>query len=244
MTSLNADKPSDRLRLARERAGFSSAADAARAHRWSEGAYRHHENGTRNYPTKTAEDYARAYGVSASWLLGLTDRDWRSHAREIQSQLYTDAEAESVREFNEKVAKEFGIVVLDSTPLSELGDHRKTEMFNETFSLDVSIIEQIAPGRSTTPLTFKAIRVDTRVDAREIELGAVLIVDQTGPRIGRQGALMLYTYAGFAGVSEIFRHSDETVELLRTGAAGASIRIALKELKIWGQVVWIGQAPK
>ncbi|KQO13261.1 hypothetical protein ASF09_03155 [Sphingomonas sp. Leaf242] len=115
-------------------------------------------------------------------------------------------------------------------------------MFKETFALDASVIEQVAPGRSTTPLTFKAIRVDTRVDAREIDLGAILLVDQAGPRIGRQGALMLYTYAGFAGVSEMFRHPDGTVELLR--AADTSIRIALKDLRIWGQVLWIGQPAK
>ncbi len=244
MTSLRDENPSDRLRHARERAGYDSAAGAARVNGWSEGTYRHHENGTRNFPPKVAEAYARAYGVSASWLLGLTDRDKRSYALEIQSRLYTDAEAETVREYDEKTAQQYGIVILDCSPLSALGGDEAKWVFDHTFALDVSILEQIAPGRSATPLTFKAIRVDTRVDAREIAVGAVLIVDQAGPLIGRQGALMLYTYAGFAGVSEMFRHPDETIELMRVGAAEASIRIAQKDLQIWGQVVWIGQQPK
>ncbi|MBN8294531.1 helix-turn-helix transcriptional regulator [Rhodobacter sp. NTK016B] len=60
---------SERLRRAREDAGFSDAASAARRFGWPETTYRAHENGQRNFPKKRAEIYARAFRVSPEWLL-------------------------------------------------------------------------------------------------------------------------------------------------------------------------------
>lgn len=60
---------SERLRDARLAAGFASAAEACRRFGWSEGTYRHHENGTRGVPAKRAAEYGRAYRVSPEWLL-------------------------------------------------------------------------------------------------------------------------------------------------------------------------------
>lgn len=62
-------EPSDRLRLARERAGFETAADAARRFDWQLVTYRHHENGTRGFKQSAAIRYARAFRVSPEWLL-------------------------------------------------------------------------------------------------------------------------------------------------------------------------------
>lgn len=62
-------EPWQRLKSARERAGFESAADAARAFGWSEITYRHHENGTRNIPKPRALTYARGLRVSPEWLM-------------------------------------------------------------------------------------------------------------------------------------------------------------------------------
>jgi hypothetical protein len=63
------DDASARLRLARQRAGFASAAAAAAEFGWPEGAYRHHENGTRGLKLPTARRYAKAFAVSLNWLL-------------------------------------------------------------------------------------------------------------------------------------------------------------------------------
>jgi len=60
---------SERLRLARENAGFLTAVDAARRFGWGETTYRSHENGQRNIPAKRAPIYARAFRVSPEWLL-------------------------------------------------------------------------------------------------------------------------------------------------------------------------------
>lgn len=61
----------DRLREARIKAGYESAADAARAFGWEIPAYRHHENGTRAFDVEAAKRYARAFRVNPGWLLAL-----------------------------------------------------------------------------------------------------------------------------------------------------------------------------
>lgn len=65
--------PSARLREARIRRGFRTAADAIRNFGWVESTYRSYENGTRPLGIEEATAYGRAFGVSARWLLCLDD---------------------------------------------------------------------------------------------------------------------------------------------------------------------------
>lgn len=60
---------SDRLRLAREFAGYNSARSAALAIGINPSTYGAHENGQNNFKPRDAELYSSAFGVSASWLL-------------------------------------------------------------------------------------------------------------------------------------------------------------------------------
>lgn len=66
---------SDRLRLAREQAGFTTAAEAAERFGWTVTTYRHHENGTRNFPDATAMEYAKKFKVTPEWLILGADAD-------------------------------------------------------------------------------------------------------------------------------------------------------------------------
>ena len=59
----------ERLRNARIAAGFASATDAITYCQWRGSTYRAHENGQNNFDVRTAAEYAKAYGVSAAWLL-------------------------------------------------------------------------------------------------------------------------------------------------------------------------------
>lgn len=59
----------ERLRIARERAGHATAADAARAFGWAYPTYAGHENGSRGFSRDTAAQYARAFRVAPEWLL-------------------------------------------------------------------------------------------------------------------------------------------------------------------------------
>ena len=64
----------DRLRRAREVAGFAEATEAAREHGWPIPTYLSHENGTRGAPVKKLQMYASAFNVGLEWLLTGADR--------------------------------------------------------------------------------------------------------------------------------------------------------------------------
>ena len=59
----------DRLRKARLAKGFKSARSAAIRHGWVPSTYASHENGQTPVPVDDAKGYARAYGVTAAWIL-------------------------------------------------------------------------------------------------------------------------------------------------------------------------------
>jgi phage repressor protein C with HTH and peptisase S24 domain len=59
----------ERLKAARQAAGFENAADAARRFGWAQSTYFGHENGSRGFRADTASEYARAFKVTQEWLL-------------------------------------------------------------------------------------------------------------------------------------------------------------------------------
>lgn len=59
---------SERLKFAREQAGYESAADFARDNNLSEVTYRSHENGSRNFKPDVAKRYAGLLSVDWQWL--------------------------------------------------------------------------------------------------------------------------------------------------------------------------------
>lgn len=61
--------PAERLRIARLRAGYSTAKEAAEALGLPVSTYLAHENGSRGYPAKRAFTYARKFKVREQWLL-------------------------------------------------------------------------------------------------------------------------------------------------------------------------------
>ncbi|MBO6758300.1 MAG: helix-turn-helix transcriptional regulator [Roseibium sp.] len=62
-------KPNERLKHARVKAGFRSAAAAADAMGMRASTYQAHENGNRNFDADDAKRYGRVFGISPEWLL-------------------------------------------------------------------------------------------------------------------------------------------------------------------------------
>lgn len=58
-----------RLEAARLQAGFANASDAVERFNWTYSTYAGHENGSRGFSLKTAQTYAKAFGVELTWLL-------------------------------------------------------------------------------------------------------------------------------------------------------------------------------
>lgn len=65
---MDSEQPHTRLRAARRAAGYSSAAEAARALTMTSSTYAAYENGQNGY-TKLASRFARKFNVSVDWLL-------------------------------------------------------------------------------------------------------------------------------------------------------------------------------
>lgn len=63
------DTMGERLRAARKNAKFGSARSAAIRFGWPPSTYAAHENGQNEFDAEAAQDYARAFRVSAAWLL-------------------------------------------------------------------------------------------------------------------------------------------------------------------------------
>lgn len=63
------ENASDRLKAAREKAGYATAKMAAEAMGLSVATYIQHENGTRSYPAAKADRYAQFFRVTPEWLL-------------------------------------------------------------------------------------------------------------------------------------------------------------------------------
>lgn len=63
------DTPADRLRAAREHAGFATAKEAAESMGVPVTTYAGHENGSRGIPAKRAVQYARKFKTTEEWIL-------------------------------------------------------------------------------------------------------------------------------------------------------------------------------
>src|SRR5215472_898840 len=89
--------PHERLRTARERAGYLTTTAAAKALGVTLSTYTHHENGTRQFRAPEAVRYATFFRVSVSWLLtGKGPIDGRSTVEELYESLPDDAKREAL----------------------------------------------------------------------------------------------------------------------------------------------------
>lgn len=91
MTTSDHETPSDRLKQARERAGYRSARAASERFGWSYNSYAQHENGTRGI-SHAAAKYARAFKVRESWLMfgGASIADGRTQSSVLPFSLERD----------------------------------------------------------------------------------------------------------------------------------------------------------
>jgi phage repressor protein C with HTH and peptisase S24 domain len=89
---------SERLKRARELAGFREATEAAQRHGWTVPTYLSHENGTRGAPVAKLTAYAGAFKVSLQWLLTGDDAS-RPAAASGVAEAYDPPVAPNVRGF-------------------------------------------------------------------------------------------------------------------------------------------------
>jgi transcriptional regulator with XRE-family HTH domain len=78
-----------RLRKARQEAGFKWARAAALKFGWPISTYASHENGQTPVPKEDAPKYARAFGVTAAWLLAIDDQSEVEKLLDLEKALKT-----------------------------------------------------------------------------------------------------------------------------------------------------------
>lgn len=166
------DQRAERLRKARERAGFESAAEATRRFGWSEPAYRHHENGTRSYGPDAAKKYGRAFKVKAGWLLGIDGIDDSPvvNAGEVQDRLVVNGSVEAgvwreSRQWNDE--RQFTIIGQPTVPVKgkRFGLVVKGKSMDLLFEPDsvldcVSIFDADTPPESGDVVIVERVRPD------------------------------------------------------------------------------------
>lgn len=235
MTNDDLESPGDRLRSARATAGYSSAAEAARAFGWPEASYRHHENGTRGFAINQASLYGKAFKVSPSWLVGWSREPSRHLIEDFRDGLLgTDRELTGA-DVADELAKNFRITFVDRFKLSNLGlsDGTTGTDPDKFYIFDSQLLNSISP--SERPY-IAAVVIDIPIEAAGIPQGAVILVDRASRHITRQNMLWLYFYNGIPGLSRLWAHSDGDFELIDAGR----VRLSSSDVTMWGQAIWSG----
>jgi len=99
----------DRLKSARKAAGYTTAADAARALSLSPPTYQGHENGSRGITADAARSYARAFRVTPEWILYGRNPDDAA-----------PAEPDLVNVYDVQASAGHGVVVYDEQAVAQL----------------------------------------------------------------------------------------------------------------------------
>lgn len=109
---------SERLKQARIRAGFDTAADAAAYLGVSPPTYASHENGSRGVTASRARDYARSFRVDPEWILygkGEIGSD-----PVIVAPRHEDGEADLVSVYDVQASAGDGVVIYDEERVAQL----------------------------------------------------------------------------------------------------------------------------
>jgi phage repressor protein C with HTH and peptisase S24 domain len=105
----------DRLKTARQRAGFETATEAAQRFGWAISTYVGHESGARGFKDSTAIDYARAFRCPPEWILlgrGMDDAEASNSIAPMGETL--------VPVYNAQASAGYGAIVGDEYVISQI----------------------------------------------------------------------------------------------------------------------------
>lgn len=168
------ESPGDRLRKKREERGYTSARSAAHALGFSVPTFTSHENGTRQFDSKTAEKYAYALGTSAQYLL-FGDRDKTGTPIDTKGVPVLGEAAVGVwRETDVDFMSQAAIKSLE-IPMQDDPQKRAGRRFAVRVG-DTSVNRVLLPGEFAV---CEAIPRSVRFDPGHSEIGALLLVERT-----------------------------------------------------------------
>jgi phage repressor protein C with HTH and peptisase S24 domain len=219
-------EPKDRLKTAREKAGYASPTEAARANRGiNVNTIISNENGNRPISKKMAQVYADAFGVSAGWIL-YGDDQVKLFQREPKSQPEKKDVFKLIPEFDVHVSAGGGSLVADESEISRWP-------FNPDY---ISKFLGLAKA--------KLAIVEVRGDSMEPTLmsGDRVLVNMSDQQISQSGIFVLYDGDGTV-VKRVDKKigEDETVTLISDNPIHERYEVPIYLLNVVGRVVWVAR---
>jgi phage repressor protein C with HTH and peptisase S24 domain len=231
-----------RLRQAREEAGYVSAAAAAREFGWNEGSYRHHENGTRGFDAEQADVYAKAYYVSTAWLLGIAEEKEPSNIEKMRSVVDTfDPPYGELRDVEDKLMENYDSVLMHVVDIDLLVQEHAS-IYNAAYA-HIAFSKRVAEKVGKAGYRqLVALFADSSEMEPTIKLDDLLLVDTAQRTPNHHDQIWLMSKAGRVLIRRL-RFEDQTRGVANAdNATVMPIPVDVLEAKftIHGRVVWIG----
>lgn len=211
---------SERLREARERAGFASQSDAIARFGWTPTTYYGHENGSRGFRADTAAEYARAYRVPVDWLLF-----GKGEAGAFQADAEVASEAPAlVPVYDVQASAGHGAIVSDEAVAERIAfppDYLRR--LTRTHPRHLSIIG--VKGESMEP----TLRDDD-----------VVMLDRSKTSLDFDGLFVL-RFGDALHVKRVGRGSRGTVLVISDNPAYPVREMPHEEVEVVGKVIWMGK---
>lgn len=221
------DTPGQRLRFARERAGFKTAKDAARKAGIHEVSWRAYENDQHGYSRK-ATGISKIVGASVEWLLEggpVDDIEDSTPGTVGDSTSLALADIELIRRVDISYA---------------MGDGSVIEDYPETDFLPFSLnfLRQFARG--TTDRLFIATGHGESMEPT-LRRDDLVMIDASQNRIAFQDHLWALTYCGAGMIKRLRRISGGRMLILSDNAAVPPQEADEDDIHVVGKVVWIAR---
>ncbi len=210
----------DRLKRAREAAGYETAAAACSRFGWAQSTYMGHENGSRGVTTAAAERYGAAFRVAPEWILFGVDAD--STALQVAT---TASTSDMVAIFNVEASAGHGALI-------------DSEIIVDRLSFPPGYLRRIT---SANPRDLAIIGVKGKSMEPTLSDDDVVMVDMTKRDLSFDGLFVLRDGGASLLVKRVSRGRRRgTVMLISDNPTYPPIEREIEDIEVVGRVVWKG----
>jgi phage repressor protein C with HTH and peptisase S24 domain len=212
----------DRLKQAREAAGFENAVDAVRRFGWTQSTYLGHENGSRGVTAGAAARYGLAFKVPPEWILFGGDLDERDLALLVTT---TEPAADMVDVYNVEASAGFGSLV-------------GNEMVVDRLSFPPGYLSKIT---RSNPKNLAIIGVKGKSMEPTLSDDDIVMVDLSKTDLSYDGLFVVRDGGDSLLVKRISRGSRRgTVMLVSDNPQYPNQERSFEDVEVVGKVIWKG----
>jgi phage repressor protein C with HTH and peptisase S24 domain len=218
------DVQAQRLKEARANAKFATAEAACQAFGWKPAAYRHHEGGVRSFDVETAVRYARAFKVSAAWLLGLEDE--AQAAPPAVSRIST-ANDDTVE-----------IIALDLSLSMGPGTLIDDYVEGEPVKFGLGFVRNIT---RTTSDRLRLVRGIGDSMYPTLNGGDAIMIDTTQRSLSRQDGIYWVSIFGAAGIKRLRAVGAKKIMVISDNPTVPDYEVDANDVRIEGRAIWFAR---